>query len=91
MTDTEIEQPIKETADTLLEKSKGSFDDAVVIGIKEDGSVNVNTSVENTLFCHWALNKAIFELNIYEKNEFIARATAKNKDEEKGEAEPESS
>ena len=67
MSDTEIEQPAKETADLILERLKGSFSEAVVIGITEDGTLHVNTSVQNTQFCHWALNKALFELHLYEK------------------------
>jgi|TARA_B110000908_G_scaffold166557_1_gene217887 hypothetical protein len=87
MSDTEIEQPVKETADSILEKSKESFADVVVIGVKEDGTIIINASGHNTQFCHWMLNKALFELNLYEQHQQgLQQQATENSDETETEA-----
>lgn len=38
------------------------------IGIKEDGTTVLRSSENNLAIMHWMLNKAVFELNVYEAN-----------------------
>jgi hypothetical protein len=36
------------------------------IGLKADGSVTINSSINNLPALHWMLNKSIYSLNLYE-------------------------
>lgn len=55
------------TVDDLLEKCKGAFQACVVAGTDKDGNMVIQSSVANVPFMHWMLNKATFELGLFEK------------------------
>lgn len=41
----------------------------IAIGIKDDGTTVIRTSETNVAVMHWLMNKAIFELNVFEANQ----------------------
>lgn len=54
--------------DNVLEESKNTFQNVVVIGVLPNGTIDVRTTVAEYPFVHWMLNKAVFQLNIHENN-----------------------
>ena len=48
----------------------------IAIGIKDDGTTVIRTSETNVAVMHWMLNKAIFELNVFEANQKQAEEAA---------------
>ena len=56
-----------EKVDALLEECKGTMQSAVVTGFDEDGNVIIKSSVSNLPFMHWMLNRSVFELGLFEK------------------------
>lgn len=40
----------------------------IAIGIKDDGTTVIRTSETNVAVMHWLLNKAVYELNVFEAN-----------------------
>lgn len=59
-------KPRSEIVNETLEKSKGQFDEVMVVGLK-GGSVDIATSIPTYQFTQWLLSRAAFELNISEK------------------------
>lgn len=55
-------------ADKLLEEAKGQFKAVMVTGFDEQGNLKVLASPDNAAVAHWILNRALFELNLYEKS-----------------------
>lgn len=56
-----------EKVDALLEECKGTMQSAVITGFDEDGNVIIKSSVSNLPFMHWMLNRSVFELGLFEK------------------------
>lgn len=56
-----------EKVDALLEECKGTLQSAVITGFDEDGNVIIKSSVSNLPFMHWMLNRSVFELGLFEK------------------------
>mgnify|MGYP001060629489 CR=1 FL=1 len=73
--------------DALLEECKGTMHSAVVTGFDEDGNVIIKSSVSNLPFMHWMLNRSVFELGLFEKQNM---ATEKEKTPE-SDVDPEAS
>ena len=67
-------------ADALLEKVSGMFAEVVVCGIDNKGIVSVQTSVPNATFCHMMLNRSLFEVNLFEKQESDKVASASSEE-----------
>jgi U3 small nucleolar ribonucleoprotein component len=57
----------QDTVNELLEDCKGKLSAAVVAGFDENGNAFISSSVKNIPYMHWVLNRAIFELGLFEK------------------------
>jgi len=55
-----------EVAGKLMEAVNKDFDHVMILGMKEDGSMEVSSTIDNTIPMHYILNRAVFELNIFE-------------------------
>ena len=53
--------------DELLESLKGKYDQLLITGFDKEGNLCINSSFGSLPFMHWALNRTIFELGLYEK------------------------
>lgn len=53
--------------DEVLESMKGGLESGIVIGISPEGHTVIKSSVTNVPFMHWMLNRSIFELGLFEK------------------------
>lgn len=59
---------MNENNNKVLDNAKESdYTGVIVLGLNEDGVVNINTSFNNLAVMHWILNKSIFDLNVFEK------------------------
>jgi hypothetical protein len=56
-----------EKVDELLEECKGTMESAVVCGFDADGNTVIKSSMSNLPFMHWMLNRSVFELGLFEK------------------------
>jgi hypothetical protein len=61
--ETKKESPV----DTLLKECMGTMQNCVVAGMDETGNVIVRSSMSNLPFMHWMLNRSVFELGLFEK------------------------
>jgi len=59
-------------ADELLEECKGTMDSCVVVGFDSKGNTVIKSSVANVPFMHWMLNRSVFELGLFEKQNSVA-------------------
>jgi|TARA_R110000796_G_scaffold76625_5_gene171393 hypothetical protein len=55
------------TTDELLESLKGQFDSCIVTGFNKEGHLFMSSSISNIPFMHWTLNRSLFELGLFEK------------------------
>lgn len=55
-------------ADKKLQECMGKFNNVIVLGITKAGEFDIDTTDPHFPTLHYLLNKAIFELNLYEKN-----------------------
>jgi hypothetical protein len=39
----------------------------MVLGLTENGSMSINSSLNNLAVMHWMLNKSIFDINVFER------------------------
>ena len=52
----------------VLDSAKeADYTGVIVLGLNEDGVVNINTSFNNLAVMHWILNRSIFDLIVFEK------------------------
>ena len=56
----------------LLAEAKGKFKAMVLVGIEEDGTMEILSEPSNVAVNHWILNRALFELNLLEKGAYGA-------------------
>jgi len=68
----EQSEPVIQTADELLESSKGKYANCLVIGFNPDDDLIMASSVSNIPYMHWVLNRALFELNLFEKQSGVS-------------------
>ena len=47
--------------------SKNNLSAVMIIGMTQDGGININSSLNNTAMMHWMLNKSIFDINVFER------------------------
>jgi hypothetical protein len=59
--------------DKLLDECKGTMSNCVVAGMDEKGNVIVRSSMSNLPFMHWMLNRSVFELGLFEKQNVAAQ------------------
>jgi len=53
--------------DELLAEAKGKFKAMVLVGVEENGTMEIMSEPANVAVNHWILNRALFELNLLEK------------------------
>ena len=61
------ETPKETPVDALLKECMGTMLNCVVAGMDETGNVIVRSSMSNLPFMHWMLNRSVFELGLFEK------------------------
>lgn len=54
--------------ETLAAISEENLQALVVIGVQDDGRIVIRSSENNVAVMHWMLNRAAFELNVFETN-----------------------
>jgi len=59
--------------DKLLDECKGTMASCVVAGMDGKGNVIVRSSMSNLPFMHWMLNRSVFELGLFEKQNIAAQ------------------
>ena len=55
-------------SDVLEEVKKRKYDMVVIVGLDEKGEAEVTASNNALPMVHWLLNRAEFEMNLFEKN-----------------------
>jgi len=66
------------TVDEILEASKGTLQDLLIIGHDKDNVFQMVSSLDNLKQFHWLINKAQIELNFYEKTADAQREREKD-------------
>jgi|21_taG_2_1085346.scaffolds.fasta_scaffold03158_4 hypothetical protein len=61
-------------ADSLAEASKADLESVLVIGMTKEGQLVMQSSVNHVSWMHWAINKALFDLILFERNQAEAKA-----------------
>lgn len=56
------------TPNEILDQGKDEFAACIVFGIGNDGTTKLLASMDNVAFAHWMLNKAMFELCLFERS-----------------------
>lgn len=69
-----------------LEACKDKFEALVVAGFDKDGNLHMVTSPDNAVAAHWILNRALFDLCVFEKQKLAVLAAMKAQEAEKTEA-----
>jgi hypothetical protein len=67
--ETKKENPV----DALLKECMGTMQNCVVAGMDETGNVIVRSSMSNLPFMHWMLNRSVFELGLFEKQNIATK------------------
>ena len=60
-------------ADSLLDECRGTMQSCVVAGLDAAGNAVIRSSVPNLPFMHWMLNRSVFELGLFEKQNIAAQ------------------
>lgn len=50
----------------LMEATSKGYDHVMIIGMGQNGNMEVSSTIDNTIPMHYVLNRAVFELNIFE-------------------------
>ena len=66
--ETKTEEP-KSVSEILEEVKSQDYEMAVIVGLDKKGNVAVNATNNNLPMVHWMLNRAEFEMNLFEKNQ----------------------
>ena len=66
--ETKAEEP-KSVSEILEEVKSQDYEMAVIVGLDKKGNVAVNATNNNLPMVHWMLNRAEFEMNLFEKNQ----------------------
>lgn len=56
------------TSNDILDKAKDRFRNVIVIGVTDDGKLDIATTMPQYPTLHYFLNKTVFELNVHEMN-----------------------
>ncbi len=65
----------------ILEQAKDKVAACIVFGINEQGQTQLLASLDNVAFAHWMLNKAAFELCLFERMSTAKAAEQQTADE----------
>lgn len=71
--ETKTEEP-KSVSEILEEVKSQDYEMAVIVGLDKKGNVAVNATNNNLPMVHWMLNRAEFEMNLFEKNQRTVQA-----------------
>lgn len=63
-----IEQEAQSPADVVLEGSKGKYISAVIVGIREDGSIDVASNLKSYEYVQYLFHRASFETFIHQRD-----------------------
>jgi len=66
-----------QTADEILDAQKGKFPLVLVLAVDSGNRVHINSNVTSFQTVQWLLNKAAFEVQLHEREEFIRSQNAK--------------
>ena len=44
------------------------FEAIMIVGLDKNGTLMIESSVNNVALMHWMLNKSIFDINVFESN-----------------------
>ena len=58
-----------ETVKEMLDKTAGKLASGIVMGFDGDGKFILTASDPSIQYMHWLLNRAVFEVNIFEVNQ----------------------
>ena len=86
--ETKTEEP-KSVSEILEEVKSQDYEMAVIVGLDKKGDVAVNATNNNLPMVHWMLNRAEFEMNLFEKNQRNAQeeqAASEKKEDKKSES-----
>jgi len=61
-----MNEAVKNIVDELADKDLEAI---MVVGLDSNGSLNIQSSVNNVALMHWMLNKSIFDINVFENNQ----------------------
>lgn len=50
----------------LMEAAGKAYDHVMIIGMGQNGNMEVSSTIDNTIPMHYVLNRAVFELNVFE-------------------------
>lgn len=70
----------------ILDSCKDQFEAFVVAGFDKDGNLHMKTHPDNAVVAHWILNRALFDLSVFEKQRLAVLAAMKAQKAEAGEA-----
>lgn len=70
-----------EEANNVIDQAKDQFKAVVVAGFDEQGNLKVMASPDNAAVAHWILNRALFELNLFEKTLQASQNETQSQDE----------
>jgi hypothetical protein len=62
--------------DNILDSLKGGLQSCLVMGFDNDGKYVMSSSINNVPTLHWMLNKSIFEIHLFEKQQEAQNAAA---------------
>ena len=68
MTDESTENTKVAVSEVLEEVKKQNYEMVVIVGLDDKGETNVTASNNALPMVHWLLNRAGFEMNLFEKN-----------------------
>ena len=61
-----MNEAVKNIVDELADKDLEAI---MVVGLDSNGSLSIQSSVNNVALMHWMLNKSIFDINVFENNQ----------------------
>lgn len=63
----EVPTEDKNEADKTITNALGKYDNVLILGIdKENKLLNIQSSLPNFPYMHWLLNRAVFEISLFE-------------------------
>lgn len=60
-----MNEAVQKSIDAIKDKD---LDAIMMVGLSKDGSMVIESSVNNVALMHWMLNKSIFDINVFERN-----------------------
>ena len=58
-------EAVQKCIDSAKEKD---FEAIMIVGLDKNGTLMIESSVNNVALMHWMLNKSIFDINVFESN-----------------------